>query len=143
MKVESNSNIGNIQNIATQNQASQTSTAAPVFPASDSAGSGDMPRDMRNIGEILEAEFDNNLSEKLKDPNMKKEFDNVLDYANKLLFNENSALKFSRHEATGTTVVKLVDTTTNEVLREFPPEKILNIIADIWEVAGLVVNKKA
>jgi flagellar protein FlaG len=101
------------------------------------------PQGSSGYPEAFEDVFDSNLSEKLKDPEMQQEFDKVLDYANKLLFKDNGVLQFSRHEATSTTLIKLVDSKTKEVLKEFPPEKILNMIADLWEVAGLVVNKKA
>lgn len=91
----------------------------------------------------MEDVFDSNLSEKLKDPEMQNEFNKVLDYASKLLFKNNSDLQFSIHEGTNTTLIKLVDSKTKEVLKEYPPEKLLNMIADLWERAGLVVNKKA
>lgn len=147
MKIESSGNAGNIQSIA-----NATIQSAGAVQPNSGTGNGftptpavslDIPDSTPSVSDILGQDFDKNLSEKLKDPSMKKEFDKVLDYANKLLFNDNSVLKFSRHEATNTTLVKLVDSNTKEVLREFPPEKILNIIAGIWEVAGLVVNKKA
>ncbi len=35
------------------------------------------------------------------------------------------------------------DTETNEVIREFPPKKIQDMIAKMWEIAGLFVDEKA
>jgi uncharacterized FlaG/YvyC family protein len=37
-------------------------------------------------------------------------------------------------------VVKLVDRQTHEVLREFPSEKFLDMMAKLQQVAGLNVN---
>jgi len=34
------------------------------------------------------------------------------------------------------------DKDTKEVLKEYPPEKTLDMIAKVWEVAGLLVDEK-
>ena len=31
---------------------------------------------------------------------------------------------------------------TKEVIKEFPPEKTLDMIAKVWEMAGLMVDEK-
>lgn len=49
-------------------------------------------------------------------------------------------LQFQVHEGTGQVVVKLVDRQTKEVLREFPSEKFLDMMAKLQQVAGLNVN---
>ena len=50
--------------------------------------------------------------------------------------------EFSYHEATKRISVKIVDQDTNEVIREIPPEKTLDMISKMWELAGLVVDEK-
>ena len=35
-----------------------------------------------------------------------------------------------------------VDKDTKEVLKEYPPEKTLDMIAKVWEIAGLLVDEK-
>jgi flagellar protein FlaG len=49
-------------------------------------------------------------------------------------------LQFTVHEGSGRVVVKLVDQQTKEVLREFPSEKFLDMMAKLQQVAGLNVN---
>ncbi len=150
MRIESTGASGNIQQLASAAISSaaplsNTATAStPEFvPVQSVVGSG-LRSDIPGISDFLSDKFDTtNLGEKLKDPAMKKEFDKALDFASKVMFKENSSLKFSRHEATGTTLVKLVNTDTNETIKEFPSERLLNIIAGIWEVAGILVDKKA
>jgi len=44
-------------------------------------------------------------------------------------------LQFSIHEETKEIMVKVLDTDTEEVIREIPPEKILDMVAKIWELA--------
>ncbi len=36
-----------------------------------------------------------------------------------------------------------MDTETNKVIKEFPPEKIQDMIAKMWELAGLFVDERA
>lgn len=50
--------------------------------------------------------------------------------------------EFGIHEKTNRITVKIVDKKTKEVIRELPPEKMLDMIAKVWEMAGLVVDEK-
>ncbi|MBM7582630.1 flagellar protein FlaG [Caldicoprobacter guelmensis] len=61
---------------------------------------------------------------------------------NKALEGTNRRFEYSIHEQTNTIVIKVIDTETNEVIREIPPEKILNLIAKLWELAGIIVDEK-
>lgn len=50
--------------------------------------------------------------------------------------------QYGYHEATNRVVIKIVDRETDEVLREVPPEKTLNMISKVWELAGMLVDEK-
>jgi flagellar protein FlaG len=50
--------------------------------------------------------------------------------------------EFGIHEKTNRITVKIVDKKTKEVIKELPPEKMLDMIAKVWEYAGLVVDEK-
>lgn len=54
----------------------------------------------------------------------------------------NTSLHFRVHEGTGRPLIQLVETGTDNVVREIPPEKMLDIVAGIWEWAGLFVDRK-
>ena len=51
-----------------------------------------------------------------------------------------TSLKISQDEASGRFVYKTVDDKTGEVVRQFPPEEILNFISRFREAAGLLVD---
>lgn len=51
-------------------------------------------------------------------------------------------LEFSVHEDTNRVVVRVINRETQEVIKEIPPEKILDVIARIWEMIGLFVDEK-
>jgi flagellar protein FlaG len=54
----------------------------------------------------------------------------------------NSEAIFGIHEKTNRVTIKIIDKDTKKVLREFPPEKTLDMIAKVWEMAGLMVDEK-
>lgn len=49
---------------------------------------------------------------------------------------------FGMHEGTNRVTIKIVDKDTKEVLKEFPPEKTLDMIAKVWEMAGILVDER-
>lgn len=54
----------------------------------------------------------------------------------------NSEAVFGIHEGTNRVTIKIVDKSTKEVIRELPPEKTLDMIARVWDMAGLLVDEK-
>ncbi len=50
--------------------------------------------------------------------------------------------QYGIHEETQRVTLKIVDKETKEVLKELPPEKTLEMIAKVWEMAGLLVDEK-
>ncbi|MCR5801178.1 MAG: flagellar protein FlaG [Lachnospiraceae bacterium] len=49
---------------------------------------------------------------------------------------------FGIHEGTNRVTIKIVDKKTKETIKELPPEKTLDMIARVWEMAGLLVDEK-
>lgn len=54
----------------------------------------------------------------------------------------NSEAIFGIHEETNRVTIKIVDKESRKVLKEYPPEKTLDMIAKVWELAGLLVDEK-
>ncbi len=77
--------------------------------------------------------------EKIDDKMMEKS----LEQANKSLEVANRYIEREVHEKTHAVMYKLKDRTTGEVIAEFPPKKIQDMIAKMWELAGLFVDEKA
>ena len=69
--------------------------------------------------------------------------DKAVEMANKTLAKHNNFIERSVHDVTKTVMYVMKDTNTNEVIREFPPKKIQDMIAKMWELAGLFVDEKA
>ncbi len=55
---------------------------------------------------------------------------------------QNSSAVFGIHEATQRVTIKIVDKETKKVIKELPPEKTLDMIAKVWEMAGILVDER-
>lgn len=49
---------------------------------------------------------------------------------------------FGIHEATNRVTIKIIDKESKEVIKELPPEKTLDMIAKVWEMAGILVDER-
>lgn len=70
------------------------------------------------------------------------ELENAVKETNNLLFRENSRFEFRIHERTKRVIVRLLDTDTDEVIREMPPEKMLDVVGGIWDFVGILVDER-
>ena len=55
---------------------------------------------------------------------------------------KNSEAIFGIHDKTNRVTIKIIDKTTKEVIKEYPPEETLDMIAKVWEIAGILVDEK-
>lgn len=66
----------------------------------------------------------------------------AIDRVNRALAGSNRKFEISIHEKTKGVMVKVIDSETNQLIREIPPEKILDMVAKLWEMAGLIVDER-
>ncbi len=60
---------------------------------------------------------------------------------NKNMISHSEAI-FGIHDGTNRVTIKIVDRDTKKVIKEIPPEKTLDMLARIWEMAGILVDEK-
>jgi flagellar protein FlaG len=84
-------------------------------------------------------QLENQLKDSLKNvEELKKilqELQNKISYLNK-------SLKIELNEEIKEPVVKIIDITNNEVIRQIPPDYVINIIKNINKMLGALVNEK-
>ena len=66
----------------------------------------------------------------------------AVDEINKSSSGNQSEAIFGIHDKTNRVTIKIVDKKTREVIKEYPPEKTLDMIAKVWEMAGIIVDEK-
>jgi flagellar protein FlaG len=91
------------------------------------------------------------LDEKLPDGNNRenadfsqKDLKDAIDICDKFLARHKTHIEFENHEVfTRDTMIKIVDEKSGNVIVEVPPKKILDMVAKMCEMVGVLVDKKA
>ena len=66
----------------------------------------------------------------------------TIEKAAKSLQGPQTTLEISVHEKTHAIMVKVLDKETGDLIREVPPEKILDLVANMMELAGIIVDER-
>jgi len=73
--------------------------------------------------------------------NRKQDFIEAIEKANHIETGKTEC-QFSIHEGTNHLMLKIVDQSTKEVIKELPSEKVLDMVAKMCEFTGVFVNEK-
>lgn len=84
----------------------------------------------------------NENTEEKEYPVTEKIISESVDRINRMFEESNRRFEYTVHEKTNNIIIRVIDEVTNEVVKEIPPEKILNIVASIMELAGLIVDER-
>lgn len=76
------------------------------------------------------------------DDETKAKVQEVVDKMNKMLEVNQSAAKFKYHEGLERYYVTVVDSATDEVLKEIPPKKLLDAFYEMQKLFGMIVDEK-
>ena len=67
---------------------------------------------------------------------------NKVEKMNEILGQTTTSIKYQLHEKLNVYYVQVIDTTSEEVLKEIPNKKFLDMYASIAELMGLIVDDK-
>ena len=84
---------------------------------------------------------DENFKEKSKEE-IKRELQKIVEELNRVMNPLNENLKFQFNNKVDELVVKVVDTKSNKIIREFPPQEALKLMEKMRELVGLLFDKK-
>ncbi|MED3802741.1 flagellar protein FlaG [Lysinibacillus xylanilyticus] len=72
----------------------------------------------------------------------KDKLQNVVDTVNEFLQINHNASKFVLHDGLDRYFVQVVDTQTEEVVKEIPPKKLLDAFYEMQKLLGMIVDEK-
>ncbi|BDG45793.1 hypothetical protein PspKH34_03540 [Parageobacillus sp. KH3-4] len=72
----------------------------------------------------------------------KNKVEEVTNKLNEFLEIHNRSLKFILHEGLNQYYVQVIDSDTNEVIREIPPKKLLDAFYTMQKFLGMIVDEK-
>jgi len=127
MQVQSTVKVQPVENNTRDMDVAYESSTTPRLDETTSA-----------VAKATEGNADNKKNDQ-KEPDqeaLKKAIENI----NKNMVNTSAV--YGIHEGTNRVTIKIVDKKTHETIKELPPEKTLDMISRVWEMAGLLVDEK-
>lgn len=116
--------VAEVADVTPESQSSALNQVVAVGQATDSEqGSSTDGKDKENGGQERAAT--------MKDIN---DFNKII--------NKNTIAEFGYNEPTNRITIKIKDKETEEVIKEIPSEKALEMLAKVWEIAGILVDEK-
>lgn len=73
----------------------------------------------------------------------KSNLKNAVEDLNKVLKAEDAYAEYNVHDFFGDILIKIVDNKTKEVLMECPPKKVIDLVAKLCEINGVLIDKEA
>ena len=117
----------------TLNVDATTASVAKVQPEEEKAGSeGNGSKQQQEKQDMQDMQM----------PGTPEHLKKMIAEMNRKISNRNEEAVFGVHEKTNRIMIKILDKDTKEVVKEFPPEKTLDMIARVWEMAGILVDQK-
>ena len=119
----------------------------PLSKAQDLKDTEDV-KENKNIQQISSISLENKIISQMTDyeknvlPISEKVVIDAIERANRAISVANRRFEYSIHERTKEIMIKVIDTDTNEIIREIPPEKILDMVAKMWDMAGIMVDER-
>ena len=138
--------LGSIMSVQAQTQpqvqtkpAAQTARTAAEYTEASAQESVKAVDNTINIVEHAQEKSNSNNENANRQPTNEQIKKAVEDLNRKM---EHSEAVFGIHEDTNRVTIKIVDRDTKKVIKELPPEKTLDMIAKVWEMAGILVDEK-
>jgi flagellar protein FlaG len=146
LKIESLTNSSTAayqaQSVAPQKTAAAQKTE-PVrenTPSKNSLENIDLPGKPENVATAKEGQKNQQESADSQQEKQNQKLKSAVDEMNKQM--HDSEAIFGIHDKTNRVTIKIVDKETKEVIKEYPPEQTLDMIAKVWELAGIMVDEK-
>ena len=95
------------------------------------------------VGQANESEKNNNNAYDSEKALEKKKAESMAEVKDIIkILNNNTIAEFSYNEPTKRIAIKIKDKETDEVIKEIPSEKALEMLAKAWELAGILVDER-
>lgn len=134
----------NFLGISSTNSNSQMGTAHPRVDQQSRATSAIPSERNKSVVKVAkESDYkDNNVSEKKQNAASEENVIKAIEKANESIKGHNARFEYSIHEETKRIMVKVINPTNDEIIKEIPAEKVLDMVAKMWEISGILVDEK-
>ncbi len=110
--------------------------------ATPRVGAPDRQRESANSVRTDTQTTQTNASQNAKEPS-KEELNKAVEKIQKFVSNTASDIQFSLDEDSGVTVVKVIDRSTKDVIRQIPSKEMLELAQALERLQGLLIRQQA
>lgn len=89
--------------------------------------------------QIKEVSNSNSVNDAIDEKTLQKMTDKV----NKMLDGEDTHVEYEVHRGSWNAVIKIIDNKTDEVINEIPAKKFVDAMDRLFDLTGIVIDKKA
>ena len=131
---------------ANYSASESTKVVSPSVEVSDVAASAEQVKVMASKSVTSSANAKDGRSGEAEEESRKKHvpseatINDAVKSANRKM--EKTRCEYSYHKETNRVSIKVFDADTDEVIREIPPDKSLDMLQKMWEMAGILVDEK-
>lgn len=141
--------LGSIMSVQAQNVVAPKPVAQNKAPSAESQSQSNTAQEAAQVDSTVnvvaegqsKGNSSNNSNEQQQQQPTNEQLRRAVEQLNKNMVAHSEAV-FGIHEGTNRVTIKIVDKDTKEVLKELPPEKTLDMIAKVWEMAGILVDER-
>lgn len=131
--------LGSIMTVQAQ-PVQKVEAVQPVTGTEASAQAENVPDTKTVIVNKAEKKDNDNTNDTRQNQASNEQIKQAVEKLNKSM--SNSEAVFGIHDKTNRVTIKIIDKETKKVIKELPPEKTLDMIAKVWEMAGILVDEK-
>ena len=132
-----NTRIGSVQTKVGQSADGSQDGVVYANNVEKAAGSGQPTYSTVNI-----ASQDNGKKHHVHESDYNKVLQEAVEKVNKVISSDNRKFEITIHEKTKDILIKVIDTDTNETIKEIPPKKIVDLVVSLCELAGIIFDAK-
>ena len=139
---------GEVKNASAEKTVSVVTSSAKLNAVAEENVKSSQSSINADVEVLLSGREQGNIHNQNKDGKNKEEFNEedvkeISQALSEFMSKLNTNLEFDYYEKLGRFAVKMIDKQTKEVIKEFPPEKILEAMEKTREWIGLILDKKA
>lgn len=132
MEIDAVGKLSKTPDVTPVENQSESSTAVPVQTAESIVAQNQLSKDLKE-------EQRNSFEGKEREPS-KSTLDSALSDMNTRI--KKTRCEYAYDETTKRVSIKVYDKKTDELIREVPPEKSLEMLQKMWELAGIIVDER-
>tara|TARA_B110000211_G_scaffold184975_1_gene209815 strand:- start:625 stop:1047 length:423 start_codon:yes stop_codon:yes gene_type:complete len=97
--------------------------------------------DTQNQQRLQQSQYKNNNQDEVAQPLEREQLEQMAQQLQDFMGEMNRSLQFKVDEDSGRDVIKVLDKTSGEVIKQYPSEEVLSLVSKLSESAGILIDQ--